>query len=71
MTTYPVQRYDFSYGTTTPGGSTLRYFSPPTPGASNSTATSWSGVTVNYQIDGDYKQTNYSTWVDKMTLNYW
>ena len=36
-----------------------------------STATSWSGVTVNYQMDGDYKQTNYSTWVDKMTLTYW
>ncbi|MCU1286152.1 MAG: hypothetical protein JWO13_2502 [Acidobacteriales bacterium] len=36
-----------------------------------STATTWSGVTVNYQMDGDFKQTNYSTWVDKMTLNYW
>jgi len=36
-----------------------------------STATSWSGVTVNYQMDGDYKQTNYSTWLDKLNLNYW
>ena len=36
-----------------------------------STGTGWSGVTVNYQMDGDFKQTNYSTWVDKMTLNYW
>jgi hypothetical protein len=35
------------------------------------TATTWNGVTVNYQMDGDYKQTNYSTWVDKMTLTYW
>jgi hypothetical protein len=37
----------------------------------SSTATSWSGVTVNYQMDGDYKQTDYSTWVDKMSLGYW
>jgi hypothetical protein len=37
----------------------------------DSTATTWNGVTVNYQMDGDYKQTNYSTWVDKMTLTYW
>ncbi len=36
-----------------------------------STATTWNGVTVNYQMDGDFKQTNYSTWVDKMTLTYW
>jgi hypothetical protein len=35
------------------------------------TATTWSGVTVNYQIDGDYRQDNYSTWVDKMSLIYW
>jgi len=37
----------------------------------DSTATTWSGVTVNYQMDGDYKQTNYSTWLDKLNLNYW
>jgi hypothetical protein len=37
----------------------------------DSTPTSWSGVTVNYQMDGDYKQTNYSTWVDQMKLTYW
>ena len=36
-----------------------------------STATTWSGVTVNYQLDGNYQQANYSTWVDKMTLTYW
>jgi hypothetical protein len=36
-----------------------------------STATSWSGVTVNYQMDGNYRQQNYSTWVDKMSLIYW
>jgi hypothetical protein len=36
-----------------------------------STATTWSGVTVNYQMDGNFQQANYSTWVDKMILNYW
>ena len=36
-----------------------------------STSTTWSGITVNYQMDGDYKQTNYSTWLDKLNLNYW
>lgn len=35
-----------------------------------STATSWSGVTVNYQMDGNFQQANYSTWVDKMNLTY-
>jgi hypothetical protein len=35
------------------------------------TATTWSGVSVNYQMDGDYRQDNYSTWVDKMSLVYW
>ena len=37
----------------------------------SSTATSWKGVTVNYQLDGNYRQQNYSTWVDKMSLSYW
>jgi hypothetical protein len=37
----------------------------------SSTATSWKGVTVNYQMDGNYRQQNYSTWVDKMALSYW
>jgi hypothetical protein len=36
-----------------------------------STATSWSGVTVNYQMDGNYQQADYSTWVDKMKLTYY
>lgn len=36
-----------------------------------STATTWNGVTVNYQMDGNLQQANYSTWVDKMKLTYW
>lgn len=40
-----------------------RYYAPR--------GTSWSGITVNYQMDGDYKQTDYATWVDKLTLRGW
>jgi hypothetical protein len=36
-----------------------------------STATSWSGITVNYQMDGNYQQADYNTWVDKMNLSAW
>jgi hypothetical protein len=50
VTEFPVQRYDFSYGLTTPGGSTLRYFSPPTPNATNSTATQLTGVAAKPQM---------------------
>ncbi len=35
------------------------------------TSTSWYGITVNYQQDGNYRQEDYSIWVDKMTFNYW
>ncbi len=37
----------------------------------SSTATSWSGVDVNFQLDGNYRQEDYSAWVDKMTLSAW
>ncbi|MCU1286151.1 MAG: hypothetical protein JWO13_2501 [Acidobacteriales bacterium] len=33
--------------------------------------TSWSGITVNYQMDGNYRQDDYSTWVDKFNLTSW
>ncbi len=36
-TTYPSQRYDYSYGPQTGGG--LRYFKPSTPGVANGTST--------------------------------
>ena len=32
---------------------------------------SWYGVTVNYQMDGNSKQTTYTTYVDNFSLNYW
>jgi len=31
----------------------------------------WYGVTANYQMDGNYKQSSYSVIVDKVTLIYW
>ncbi len=49
VTAFPVQRYDYSYGPTAPGGGTLRYFSPPTPGAANTT-TQLTGITAKPQV---------------------
>ena len=43
---------------------TLNAYDSPTP-------TSWYGVTVNYQQDGNYRQQSYSIWLDKMTFTYW
>jgi hypothetical protein len=34
-----------------------------------STATTWYGITVNYQQDGDYAQHAYSIWLDKVNFN--
>ena len=44
--------------------STLNYYGSPTP-------TTWYGVTINYQQDGNYKQTPYSVWLDKLNFTYW
>ena len=43
---------------------TLNYDEPPT-------STNWYGVTVNYQQDGNYKQTPYSVWLDRLNFSYW
>ena len=32
---------------------------------------SWWGMTVNYQMDGNYKQSSYSTYLDKTSVTYW
>jgi hypothetical protein len=32
---------------------------------------SWYGVTVNYQMDGNSKQTPYTTYLDNLSLTYW
>ena len=43
---------------------TLNYYENPTP-------TTWYGITINYQQDGNYKQQPYSIWLDKLTFTYW
>jgi hypothetical protein len=30
----------------------------------------WYGITVNYQMDGNYKQTPYTVYVDKLNFTY-
>jgi major membrane immunogen (membrane-anchored lipoprotein) len=42
----------------------LNYEEDPTP-------TTWYGVTINYQQDGNYKQQPYSIWLDKLNFSYW
>ena len=37
----------------------------------NSTPSSWHGVTVNFQIDGNYKQQQYSVYLDKFNFTYY
>ncbi len=32
---------------------------------------SWYGMTVNYQMDGDYKLSPYVTYLDNLTVSYW
>jgi hypothetical protein len=43
--------------------SVLNYYESPTP-------TTWYGVTINYQQDGNYAQTPYSIWLDKLNFTY-
>ena len=43
---------------------TLNHYDSPTK-------TSWSGITVNYQQDGNSKQKSYSIWLDKFNFRYW
>jgi hypothetical protein len=33
-------------------------------------APNWYGVTVNYQMDGNFKQDTYSTYIDNLTITY-
>jgi hypothetical protein len=42
---------------------TLNYDETPTP-------TTWYGITINYQQDGNYKQQPYSIWLDRLTFTY-
>ena len=42
----------------------LNYYESPTP-------TTWYGITINYQQDGNYKQQPYSIWLDRLNFSYW
>jgi hypothetical protein len=44
--------------------STLNRYDYPTP-------TTWYGMTINYQIDGNYKQQPYSIYLDKLNFSYY
>lgn len=35
------------------------------------TSTSWHGVTINYQQDGNRSQAAYSIWLDRLNFSYW
>ena len=42
---------------------TLNWFNP-------STATSWNGITINYQLDGNYRQQPYTVYLDNVNFSY-
>jgi hypothetical protein len=44
--------------------SVLNYYEDHTP-------TTWYGVTINYQQDGNYAQSPYSIWLDNLNFSYW
>ena len=31
----------------------------------------WWGITVNYQLDGNYQQADYTTYLDNFNFTYW
>lgn len=37
----------------------------------NPTPTSWYGITINYQQDGNVVQQPYSVWLDRLNFTYW
>jgi hypothetical protein len=44
--------------------STLNRYDYPTP-------ITWYGMTINYQMDGNYKQQPYSVYLDKLNFSYY
>ena len=35
------------------------------------TGSSWNGFSIDFQMDGDSAQDDYSAWLDKLNVNYW
>jgi hypothetical protein len=44
--------------------STLNYYESPS-------STSWQGITVNYQMDGNQSQQPYTVYLDQLNFTYW
>jgi hypothetical protein len=42
---------------------TLNWYNPSTP-------TSWNGITMNYQLDGNYRQQPYTVYLDNLNFSY-
>ena len=40
-------------------------------GTEDPTSTTWYGITVNYQQDGNFSQQSYSIWLDQVNFTYW
>ena len=50
---------------------TLNGYTANTNYTSSPTPTTWYGITINYQQDGNYAQQPYSIWLDKLNFSYW
>jgi hypothetical protein len=50
---------------------TLNGVTAPLNYTESPTTTTWYGVTVNYQQDGNYAQSPYSVWLDKLNFAYY
>lgn len=37
----------------------------------NSAPSGWHGITLNFQMDGNYKQSPYTVYLDKLNFTYW
>ena len=56
------------YGSITLNGVTSwinRYYAP------SGAPSGWHGITLNFQMDGNYKQTPYTVYLDKLHFTYW
>ena len=68
---FQVQREsnnDLTYQSITVNGTTYTINQTVAPFAVPS---GWYGMTVNYQMDGNYAQTPYTTMLDNLNITYW
>ena len=68
---FTVQREannDLTYQTITVNGQTFNIYQTVAP---FHVPSSWYGMTVNYQMDGNHNQSTYSTVLDNLAVTYW